>query len=114
MHARLCAPHTVRFSSVDPGEDWDPKQSQSWNMYSYVRNNSVNGTDPDGRSVQLIARELNSTESGISRLTIFRMREGEHVPRTSTIRKVVAALTRLLARRVHAHEVYDVGDAERT
>lgn len=67
----------------------------------------------------LIMREgvwptLLEAESGISRVTIFKMREGRHVPHTSTIREVVAALTRLLARRVYAQEVYDVGDAERT
>lgn len=41
-----------RFLSVDPGKDWDPAQPQSWNMYSYVRNNPVNRVDPDGRNLQ--------------------------------------------------------------
>jgi predicted transcriptional regulator len=53
---------------------------------------------------------LLEAESGITRVTIFRIREGNHAPRASTIRKLVAALTRLLGRRVYAQEVYDVGD----
>jgi predicted transcriptional regulator len=56
---------------------------------------------------------LLEAESGISRVTIFKMREGDHMPHTSTIREVVAALTRLLDRRVYAQEIYDVGDADR-
>jgi hypothetical protein len=38
-----------RFLSVDPGRDWDLRQPQSWNMYSYVRNNPINRIDPTGR-----------------------------------------------------------------
>jgi len=49
MHARYYFPYAGRFLSVDPGKDWDLRQPQSWNMYSYVRNNPVNATDPDGR-----------------------------------------------------------------
>lgn len=60
MHARYYNPNWGRFLSVDPGRDWDPKQPQSWNLYSYVRNRPTVATDPDGRRVQLIARELNS------------------------------------------------------
>ena len=49
MHARFYDPNLGRFLSVDPGKDWDPKKPQSWNMYSYVRNNPINATDPTGR-----------------------------------------------------------------
>lgn len=52
MHARYYDPAMGRFLSVDPGKDWDPKQSQSWNLYSYVRNNPVNATDPTGRTLK--------------------------------------------------------------
>jgi hypothetical protein len=45
---------TGRFLSVDPGRDWDPHQPQSWNMYSYVRNNPINRTDPTGRWVDTV------------------------------------------------------------
>jgi hypothetical protein len=38
-----------RFLSVDPGKDWDIRQPQSWNMYSYVRNDPINRIDPTGR-----------------------------------------------------------------
>lgn len=60
MHARYYEPNWGRFLSVDPGKDWDPKQPQSWNTYAYVRNRPTVATDPNGRRVQLIARELNS------------------------------------------------------
>jgi RHS repeat-associated protein len=56
MHARfyLRAGNSVgKFMSVDPGKDWDPKQPQSWNMYSYVRNNPIKALDPTGRAIAL-------------------------------------------------------------
>ena len=49
MHARYYDPNLGRFLSVDPGRDWDPQQPGSWNLYSYVRNDPMNRTDPDGR-----------------------------------------------------------------
>jgi RHS repeat-associated protein len=48
MHARHFWERNGRFMSVDPGKDWDPKLPQSWNMYSYVRNNPMNAVDPTG------------------------------------------------------------------
>ena len=50
MHARFYAPYMGRFLSVDPTwESADLPTPQSWNRYSYVRNNPVNLTDPDGK-----------------------------------------------------------------
>jgi RHS repeat-associated protein len=49
MHARFEMGTMGRFLAVDPGKDWDPAQPQSWNLYSYVRNNPINKTDPTGR-----------------------------------------------------------------
>ncbi|HEX2060278.1 MAG TPA: RHS repeat-associated core domain-containing protein [Thermoanaerobaculia bacterium] len=49
MHARYYDPMWGRFLSADPGRDWDLRQPQSWNMYSYVRNNPINNTDPEGK-----------------------------------------------------------------
>lgn len=37
-----------RFISADNGEDQDMQSPQSWNLYSYVRNNPLIHTDPDG------------------------------------------------------------------
>ncbi len=50
MHARYYDPNRGRFLSVDP--TWssaDLGRPQSWNRYSYVLNNPVKTTDPDGR-----------------------------------------------------------------
>lgn len=51
MHARYYATKAGRFLSVDPHMDLSKNlpEPQSWNRYSYVRNNPVNMTDPDGR-----------------------------------------------------------------
>ncbi|MCE5247228.1 RHS repeat-associated core domain-containing protein, partial [bacterium] len=49
MLARYHSPALGRFLSVDPGMDVQPENPQSWNVYNYVRNNPVNGTDPDGK-----------------------------------------------------------------
>jgi len=50
MHARYFNGLTGKFLSVDPvlGQSTVP---QSWNRYSYVLNNPVGRTDPDGRCV---------------------------------------------------------------
>jgi RHS repeat-associated protein len=50
MHARYYEPRLGRFLSVDPTwESADLGRPQRWNRYSYVLNNPVNMTDPDGR-----------------------------------------------------------------
>jgi RHS repeat-associated protein len=48
MHARYYSSSMGRFLSVDPVLG-DASAPQSWNRYSYVRNNPINRTDPDGR-----------------------------------------------------------------
>lgn len=47
MHARYYDSSAGRFLSVDPIQG-DPEEPQSWNRYSYVRNNPLNFTDPTG------------------------------------------------------------------
>jgi len=49
MHARFYDANLGRFLSVDPGRDWDMRQPQSWNVYTYVRNKSINQIDPTGK-----------------------------------------------------------------
>jgi len=40
-----------RFMSPDdPGVDQDPADPQSWNLYTYVRNNPLSNTDPTGNA----------------------------------------------------------------
>ncbi len=47
--ARYLSGTMGRFTSADgPFNDQDPSDPQSWNMYSYVRNNPLTSVDPDG------------------------------------------------------------------
>jgi|GEM_PF-3698637 len=48
MQARYCLPMYGRFESPDPELDQQLEDIQSWNLYSYVRNNPVNSIDPTG------------------------------------------------------------------
>jgi RHS repeat-associated protein len=51
--ARYYASSMGRFSSPDDGSDQNNLSPQSWNLYSYGRNNPVTNTDDDGHSVQI-------------------------------------------------------------
>ncbi|MCP3995360.1 MAG: RHS repeat-associated core domain-containing protein, partial [bacterium] len=57
MHARYCSPHLSRFMSLDPVLG-DPAVPQSWNRYSYVRNNPMNAVDPTGEAIYLKTHEV--------------------------------------------------------
>ncbi|MCP3997973.1 MAG: RHS repeat-associated core domain-containing protein, partial [bacterium] len=57
MHARYCSPHLSRFTSLDPVLG-DPAVPQSWNRYSYVRNNPMNAVDPTGEAIFLKTHEV--------------------------------------------------------
>ena len=51
--ARFLSGAVGRFTSADlPFADQSPTNPQSWNLYSYGRNNPLSGTDPDGRAWQ--------------------------------------------------------------
>ncbi len=49
MQARFYAPWYGRFLSPDPARDQHFEETQSWNIYSYVRNNPTMNIDPDGQ-----------------------------------------------------------------
>jgi RHS repeat-associated protein len=46
--ARYYASSVGRFLSPDAPVDQHPNNPQSWNLYTYVRNNPLGGVDPDG------------------------------------------------------------------
>lgn len=48
--ARYYGSSTGRFTSPDDGSDQNPFNPQSWNLYSYGRNNPLIGTDDDGHT----------------------------------------------------------------
>jgi uncharacterized protein RhaS with RHS repeats len=48
MQARFYLPQYGRFASPDPARDQHFENTQSWNIYSYVRNNPIMSTDPTG------------------------------------------------------------------
>jgi RHS repeat-associated protein len=52
-----------RFTSADDGADQSPIDPQSWNLYSYVRNNPISNTDPDGHDCVVQTRTDDHTET---------------------------------------------------
>lgn len=50
MHARYCSPVTGRFLSIDPDQATLIFEPQSWNLYSYAKNNPLAFHDPTGRN----------------------------------------------------------------
>jgi len=56
-----------RFTSPDDGSDQDPSDPQSWNLYSYVRNNPLVGIDPSGQDcihINVDSGAYEGTDSG--------------------------------------------------
>jgi hypothetical protein len=52
-----------RFLSPDDGSDQNALDPASWNLYSYVRNNPLIGTDPDGNACVVQTRTSATTET---------------------------------------------------
>jgi hypothetical protein len=49
MLARYYSSSLGRFMAVDPGDDTELENPQSWNKYAYTRNNPLGAVDPDGK-----------------------------------------------------------------
>ncbi len=67
FNARYYAAPLGRFNSVDPGHAGaDPTDPQTWNGYSYVRNNPLTYTDPTGESFLSIFKEIATAIAAIA------------------------------------------------
>ena len=62
MHQRYYSNQLGRFVSVDP-IGGSVGSSQSWNRYSYVKNNPINLIDPDGRAARGVLEFSNITRN---------------------------------------------------
>ncbi|BDU75467.1 RHS repeat-associated core domain-containing protein [Mesoterricola sediminis] len=58
MQARFYLPMYGRFASPEPARDQHFEETQSWNIYSYVRNNPITHTDPTGMFDDGVAEAL--------------------------------------------------------
>ena len=65
FEARYFGSSMGRFLSPDNGDggDNDPSNPQSWNLYSYVQNNPLTSTDPDGHDCVTQTRNSSTTET---------------------------------------------------
>ena len=64
FEARYYGSSMGRFMSPDgPFDGSDPDDTQSWNLYSYVQNNPLTNTDPDGHDCVVQTRTGNNTET---------------------------------------------------
>jgi prolyl-tRNA synthetase len=85
MFARYYSSGLARFLAVDPGNDTELGDPQSWNKYAYVRNNPIKFLDPNGeekfvimgsygigsgRLLQCIAEERNDQKGLIWPITV--------------------------------------------
>jgi RHS repeat-associated protein len=66
--ARYYGSNMGRFTSPDDGSDQNPGNPQSWNLYSYGRNNPLIGTDPDGRTYNVCPTGVTSGSSGCTNI----------------------------------------------
>src|SRR5205809_177914 len=63
FEARYYGSNMGRFLSSDPdNEGAIYKDPQTWNAYSYVRNNPINATDPHGRGVSVCVEDSDTTK----------------------------------------------------
>ena len=70
MQARFYLPQWGRFASPDPARDQHFEETQSWNIYSYCRNNPVTNVDPDGMDVKYYFYNSTQSHSGSGHVAV--------------------------------------------
>ena len=70
MQARFYLPMYGRFASPDPARDQHFEDTQSWNIYSYCRNNPVTNLDPDGMDVKYYFYNSTQSHSGSGHVAV--------------------------------------------
>jgi hypothetical protein len=69
MQARFYLPMYGRFASPDPARDQHFEETQSWNIYSYVRNMPTMAFDPNGKNIAFAVNP--AAASGNGHTTLF-------------------------------------------
>lgn len=68
MQARFYLPMWGRFASPDPGKDQHFEDTQSWNIYSYTRNNPIAFLDPNGKEIKMDQNTYNNLRTDLNKL----------------------------------------------
>lgn len=66
MQARFYMPWIGRFTSPDPARDQHFEDTQSWNIYSYVRNSPIMKVDPTGMETEEEKKRNTKETNGIT------------------------------------------------
>ena len=70
MQARFYVPWYGKFVSPDPGKDQHFEFTQSWNVYSYTRNNPILLFDPNGTDIRYYFYNTTQSHSGAGHVGI--------------------------------------------
>ncbi len=64
MVARYYSSSLGRFMAADPGDDTELENPQTWNKYTYVRNNPLSFFDPDGEATEVHSQTVTYATTG--------------------------------------------------
>ena len=90
MQARFYLPTYGRFNAPDPARDQHFEDTQSWNIYSYVRNSPIGSTDPTGMEEKISVpnqKSADNDETGMRRAMEEAAKKAEERKRAQTGKK---------------------------